>query len=164
MRAGPRETARYPPGRGRKAGGDPHCRGKDAGGGAPRAGGCARRRFSKRGPAKAIGTVFEADPAGQPDPQLLEYQYVKALPQIAAEAPRTRSGHPATFQRELGQIGRQRGQGREVARERAVLRLRRARTQPALQRHTRGGARQKRPDDTDIGADACRDEPAGYST
>src|ERR1700687_2857501 len=34
------------------------------------------------GQAKAIGTVFEAIHAGNPDPQLLAYQYVQALPQI----------------------------------------------------------------------------------
>jgi regulator of protease activity HflC (stomatin/prohibitin superfamily) len=35
------------------------------------------------GQAKAIGTVFEAIHAGNPDPQLLAYQYVQALPEIA---------------------------------------------------------------------------------
>jgi regulator of protease activity HflC (stomatin/prohibitin superfamily) len=35
------------------------------------------------GQAKAIGTVFEAIHAGNPDPQLLAYQYVQALPKIA---------------------------------------------------------------------------------
>src|SRR3984893_2932525 len=38
------------------------------------------------GQAKAIGTVFEAIHAGNPDPQLLAYQYVQALPQIAQGA------------------------------------------------------------------------------
>src|SRR6187397_3080813 len=35
------------------------------------------------GQAKAIGTVFKAIHDGNPDPQLLAYQYVQALPQIA---------------------------------------------------------------------------------
>src|SRR5213595_3269894 len=35
------------------------------------------------GQAKAIGTVFEAIHEGKPDPQLLAYQYVQALPEIA---------------------------------------------------------------------------------
>ncbi|HZT91554.1 MAG TPA: SPFH domain-containing protein [Gaiellaceae bacterium] len=35
------------------------------------------------GQAKAIGTVFEAIHAGNPDPQLLAYQYLQVLPQIA---------------------------------------------------------------------------------
>jgi regulator of protease activity HflC (stomatin/prohibitin superfamily) len=35
------------------------------------------------GQAKAIGTVFEAIHAGDPDPKLLAYQYLQVLPQIA---------------------------------------------------------------------------------
>jgi regulator of protease activity HflC (stomatin/prohibitin superfamily) len=35
------------------------------------------------GEAKAIGTVFEAIHTGKPDPQLLSYQYLQMLPQIA---------------------------------------------------------------------------------
>src|SRR5882757_3745097 len=35
------------------------------------------------GQAKAIGTVFEAIHEGKPDPQLLAYQYLQVLPQIA---------------------------------------------------------------------------------
>src|SRR5256885_464533 len=35
------------------------------------------------GQAKAIGTVFQAIHEGNPDPQLLAYQYVQVLPQIA---------------------------------------------------------------------------------
>src|SRR5919201_1049137 len=35
------------------------------------------------GQAKAIGTVFEAIHEGNPDPQLLAYQYLQVLPQIA---------------------------------------------------------------------------------
>jgi regulator of protease activity HflC (stomatin/prohibitin superfamily) len=35
------------------------------------------------GQAKAIGTVFDAIHAGNPDPRLLAYQYLTMLPQIA---------------------------------------------------------------------------------
>jgi regulator of protease activity HflC (stomatin/prohibitin superfamily) len=35
------------------------------------------------GEAKAIGTVFEAIHAGDPDPKLLSYQYLQMLPKIA---------------------------------------------------------------------------------
>ena len=50
-----------------------------------RARGPARRRRSSQaeGQAKAIDTVFKAIHEGNPDPQLLAYQYVQALPQIA---------------------------------------------------------------------------------
>jgi regulator of protease activity HflC (stomatin/prohibitin superfamily) len=58
------------------------------------------------GQAKAIGTVFEAIHAGNPDPQLLAYQYVQALPQIAQGASNKVWIIPAEFQRALGQIGR----------------------------------------------------------
>src|ERR1700730_7029047 len=58
------------------------------------------------GQAKAIGTVFEAIHAGNPDPQLLAYQYVQALPQIAQGAANKVWIIPAEFQRALGQIGR----------------------------------------------------------
>ena len=57
------------------------------------------------GQAKAIGTVFEAIHAGNPDPQLLAYQYVQALPQIASGASNKVWIIPAEFQRALGQIG-----------------------------------------------------------
>jgi regulator of protease activity HflC (stomatin/prohibitin superfamily) len=57
------------------------------------------------GQAKAIGTVFEAIHAGNPDPQLLAYQYVQALPQIAQGESNKVWIIPAEFQRALGQIG-----------------------------------------------------------
>ncbi len=39
--------------------------------------------LNAEGQAQAIGTVFEAIHAGNPDPQLLAYQYLQVLPQIA---------------------------------------------------------------------------------
>src|SRR6201984_222875 len=39
--------------------------------------------LESEGQAQAIDTVFKAIHAGNPDPQLLAYQYVQALPQIA---------------------------------------------------------------------------------
>jgi regulator of protease activity HflC (stomatin/prohibitin superfamily) len=57
------------------------------------------------GQAKAIGTVFTAIHEGNPDPQLLAYQYVQALPKIAAGESNKVWIVPAEFQRALGRIG-----------------------------------------------------------
>src|SRR6184192_4087435 len=56
------------------------------------------------GQAKAIDTVFKAIHEGNPDPQLLAYQYVQALPQIAQGASNKVWIVPAEFQRALGRI------------------------------------------------------------
>ena len=57
------------------------------------------------GQAKAIDTVFRAIHEGNPDPQLLAYQYVQALPQIAQGESNKVWIVPAEFQRALGRIG-----------------------------------------------------------
>ena len=57
------------------------------------------------GQAKAIGTVFAAIHEGNPDPQLLAYQYVQALPLIAQGESNKVWIIPAEFQRALGRIG-----------------------------------------------------------
>jgi regulator of protease activity HflC (stomatin/prohibitin superfamily) len=57
------------------------------------------------GQAKAIDTVFKAIHEGNPDPQLLAYQYVQALPQIAQGDANKVWIVPAEFQRALGRIG-----------------------------------------------------------
>jgi regulator of protease activity HflC (stomatin/prohibitin superfamily) len=57
------------------------------------------------GQAKAIDTVFRAIHEGNPDPQLLAYQYVQALPQIAQGESNKVWIIPAEFQRALGRIG-----------------------------------------------------------
>src|SRR5213596_2650341 len=57
------------------------------------------------GQAKAIDTVFRAIHEGNPDPQLLAYQYVQALPQIAQGESNKVWIIPADFQRALGRIG-----------------------------------------------------------
>ncbi len=62
--------------------------------------------LESEGQAQAIDTVFKAIHAGNPDPQLLAYQYVQALPQIAQGASNKVWIIPAEFQRALGQIGR----------------------------------------------------------
>src|SRR6184192_2095727 len=56
------------------------------------------------GQAKAIDTVFKAIHEGNPDPQLLAYQYVQALPLIAQGASNKVWIIPAEFQRALGRI------------------------------------------------------------
>ena len=57
------------------------------------------------GQAKAIDTVFKAIHEGNPDPQLLAYQYVQALPEIAKGESNKVWIVPAEFQRALGRIG-----------------------------------------------------------
>jgi regulator of protease activity HflC (stomatin/prohibitin superfamily) len=59
------------------------------------------------GQAKAIDTVFKAIHEGNPDPQLLAYQYVQALPLIAQGESNKVWIVPAEFQRALGRIGTQ---------------------------------------------------------
>src|SRR5437899_5899763 len=59
------------------------------------------------GQAKAIDTVFRAIHEGKPDPQLLAYQYVQALPLIAQGESNKVWIVPAEFQRALGRIGTQ---------------------------------------------------------
>src|SRR5205085_5951460 len=61
--------------------------------------------LAAEGEAKAIDTVFRAIHEGNPDPQLLAYQYVQALPQIAQGASNKVWIVPAEFQRALGRIG-----------------------------------------------------------
>ncbi len=57
------------------------------------------------GQAKAIGTVFGAIHEGNPDPQLLAYQYLQALPLIAQGESNKVWIIPAEFQQALGRIG-----------------------------------------------------------
>ncbi|HKT43736.1 MAG TPA: SPFH domain-containing protein [Gaiellaceae bacterium] len=61
--------------------------------------------LESEGQAKAIDTVFKAIHEGNPDPQLLAYQYVQALPQIAQGESNKVWIVPAEFQRALGRIG-----------------------------------------------------------
>ncbi len=61
--------------------------------------------LAAEGQAKAIDTVFKAIHEGNPDPQLLAYQYVQALPQIAQGESNKVWIIPAEFQRALGRIG-----------------------------------------------------------
>lgn len=61
--------------------------------------------LESEGQAKAIDTVFKAIHEGNPDPQLLAYQYVQALPQIAQGESNKLWIVPAEFQRALGRIG-----------------------------------------------------------
>src|SRR5213083_3478400 len=57
------------------------------------------------GQAKAIDTVFRAIHEGNPDPQLLAYQYLQTLPQIAAGQANKVWIIPSEFQQALGRIG-----------------------------------------------------------
>ena len=57
------------------------------------------------GQAKAIGTVFEAIHAGNPDPKLLAYQYLQMLPQIARGDANKVWIIPSEFAQALGQVG-----------------------------------------------------------
>jgi regulator of protease activity HflC (stomatin/prohibitin superfamily) len=57
------------------------------------------------GQAKAIDTVFKAIHEGKPDPQLLAYQYLQMLPQIAQGDANKVWIIPSEFQHAIGQIG-----------------------------------------------------------
>ena len=57
------------------------------------------------GEAKAIATVFEAIHAGDPDEKLLAYQYIQALPQIAAGASNKVWVVPAELTKAMEAIG-----------------------------------------------------------
>src|SRR5205823_661937 len=57
------------------------------------------------GQAKAIDTVFRAIHEGNADPQLLAYQYLQTLPQIAAGQANKVWIIPSEFQQALGRIG-----------------------------------------------------------
>jgi regulator of protease activity HflC (stomatin/prohibitin superfamily) len=57
------------------------------------------------GQAKAIDTVFRAIHEGKPDPQLLAYQYLQMLPQIAQGDSNKVWIIPSEFQHAIGQIG-----------------------------------------------------------
>jgi regulator of protease activity HflC (stomatin/prohibitin superfamily) len=65
------------------------------------------------GQAKAIGTVFQAIHDGKPDPQLLAYQYLQMLPQIAQGESNKVWIIPTEFQQALGKIGGALGGGTE---------------------------------------------------
>ncbi len=70
------------------------------------------------GQAKAIDTVFSAIHEGNPDPQLLAYQYLQTLPQIAQGESNKVWIIPAEFQQALGKIGGVLGAGSETRRQR----------------------------------------------
>ena len=57
------------------------------------------------GQAKAIDTVFTAIHEGKPDPQLLAYQYLQMLPQIAQGDSNKVWIIPSEFQQAIGKIG-----------------------------------------------------------
>jgi regulator of protease activity HflC (stomatin/prohibitin superfamily) len=57
------------------------------------------------GQAKAIDTVFQAIHEGKPDPQLLAYQYLQVLPQIAQGEANKVWIIPSEFAQALGQLG-----------------------------------------------------------
>src|ERR671939_290675 len=57
------------------------------------------------GQAKAIDTVFQAIHEGRPDPQLLAYQYLQVLPQIAQGEANKVWIIPSEFSEALGRLG-----------------------------------------------------------
>jgi regulator of protease activity HflC (stomatin/prohibitin superfamily) len=61
--------------------------------------------LAAEGQAKAIDTVFSAVHAGNPDPQLLAYQYLQMLPQIARGEANKLWIIPSEFANMLGKIG-----------------------------------------------------------
>jgi regulator of protease activity HflC (stomatin/prohibitin superfamily) len=69
--------------------------------------------LSAEGQAKAIDTVFRAIHEGKPDPQLLAYQYLQMLPQIAQGDSNKVWIIPSEFQQAIGKIGGALGIGDE---------------------------------------------------
>jgi regulator of protease activity HflC (stomatin/prohibitin superfamily) len=69
------------------------------------------------GEAKAIGTVFEAIHAGDPDPKLLSYQYLQMLPQIAQGDANKIWVIPSEFTKALNQVGGMFGGGEPERRD-----------------------------------------------
>jgi regulator of protease activity HflC (stomatin/prohibitin superfamily) len=61
--------------------------------------------LAAEGQAKAIDTVFTAIHEGKPDPQLLAYQYLQMLPQIAQGDSNKVWIIPSEFQQAIGKIG-----------------------------------------------------------
>lgn len=61
--------------------------------------------LAAEGQAKAIDTVFQAIHDGKPDPQLLAYQYLQMLPQIAQGDSNKVWIIPSEFQQAIGKIG-----------------------------------------------------------
>ncbi len=78
-----REAGADPHRRGRQAGGRADRRGRPAGGGADAEGERQAAILRAEGEAKAIDTVFKAIHAGKPDRELLSYEYLQMLPQLA---------------------------------------------------------------------------------
>ena len=62
------------------------------------------------GEAQAIGTVFDAIHAGDPDPKLLSYQYLQMLPRLAQGDANKVFVIPSEFSQAAGNIGRMFGQ------------------------------------------------------
>jgi regulator of protease activity HflC (stomatin/prohibitin superfamily) len=69
--------------------------------------------LNAEGQAKAIDTVFKAIHEGNPDPQLLAYQYLQMLPQIAQGDSNKMWIIPSELSQALGQLGRRLGSGNE---------------------------------------------------
>ena len=64
------------------------------------------------GESKAIETVFQAIHDGRPDPQLLSYQYLQMLPQLAQGQANKIFVIPSEFSQALGNLGNAFGSGR----------------------------------------------------
>ena len=61
--------------------------------------------LESEGQAKAIDTVFKAIHEGNPDPQLLAYQYLQMLPQIAQGDSNKVWIIPSEFQQAVSRVG-----------------------------------------------------------
>ena len=80
--------------RGRQAVADPHRRGREAVAVLRAEGAKQAAILRAEGEAKAIDTVFDAIHAGDPDPELLSYQYLQMLPAARAGRGEQDLGHP----------------------------------------------------------------------
>ena len=101
----PREAGGDPPGGGHQAVADPDRRGREAVAILKAEGQKQSAILAAEGQSKAIETVFKAIHDGKPDPQLLAYQYLQVLPQIAQGDANKVWVIPSEFTQALGRLG-----------------------------------------------------------
>ena len=119
----PRQAGDDPHRRGRAAVADPHRRGREGECDPAGAKGCAQSRILEaEGQAEAIATVFAAIHEGKPDPELLAYQYLQTLPQLAQGTSNKMWIVPSELTSALGALGRDAAQPGSAAGRRPAVR------------------------------------------
>ena len=100
-----RPPRRDPHRRGRQAVADPHRRGREAGGGAQGRGRQDGGDPARRGRGQGDRHGLQRDPRGRPGPELLSYQYLQMLPQLAQGEANKIFVIPSEFTQALGNVG-----------------------------------------------------------